>query len=168
VGFALLFYNREKIFPVSFKSKVSSLIVLFPCTYLIHIAEEGWCGERFFNWLNRVAGAQMTEQSFLLLNGIFLLMMVIAIIAAIFRDDHRIVLILASIISINTLLHTIGSITTRSYSPGLVSALLLWMPLAVWAFYNENRFVSKRNKIVAISIGIGAHIIISILALTVR
>ncbi len=159
--------NTEKMFPLSVKSKVSNLTILFPCTYLIHIAEELWCGERFFNWLNRVAGAKMTEHSFLLLNGIFLLIMLIASITAIYRRDHRIVLILASIISVNTLLHALGSVATKSYSPGLVSALLLWMPLAVWAFYKENQFVSKRNKIVAVTIGIGAHIIVSILALTV-
>lgn len=57
--------NTEKTAPLSVKSKVSNLILLFPCTYLVHIAEERWCGELFFNWLNRVAGAKMTEHSFL-------------------------------------------------------------------------------------------------------
>jgi hypothetical protein len=140
-------------------------IILFPCTYLVHIAEEYWMGERFFNWLSRVTGSPMTEDSFLLLNSIFMLVMITATCIALWRQDHRIVLILASIVLINTTLHVFGSIITYSYSPGLISALLLWLPLAGWAFYSERQNTTTRQKLGALAGGVVAHAVVSALAL---
>ncbi|MCW5911161.1 MAG: HXXEE domain-containing protein [Cyclobacteriaceae bacterium] len=144
---------------------VSKLIILFPCTYVVHIAEEYWAGERFFNWLSRVANSNMTEDSFLLLNGVFMFIMIIATSIAIWQRDHRIVLVLASIVTINTLLHILGSIFTYSYSPGLISAVVLWLPLAAWAFYHERRYTSARQRLGAILAGIVAHVLVSVSAL---
>lgn len=148
-------------------TNVSKWVTVFPLTYVVHIAEEYWAGERFYNWLSRVADAHMTKDSFLLLNGSFMLVMIVAVSIASWRKDHRILLVLASIVLINSLLHVFGSIFTASYSPGLVSAVVLWLPLAVWTFYHERRHVSTRQKVGAIVVGIIAHVFVSLLALGV-
>lgn len=150
---------------LSSKMPVSKLVVLFPVTYGMHIAEEYWSGERFYNWISRIAGTRMTENYFLLLNSIFMLIVVIATSIAIWRRDHRIPLVLASIVSINALLHVFGSVFTYSYSPGVITAVLLWLPLAVCTFNQEHEKTSAVQKIMALAIGVTAHAIVSCLVL---
>lgn len=148
--------------------KQTKLILLIPATYLVHIAEEYWCGEQFFNWLNQFAGSRMTANSFLLLNGIFFFIMIMACAISLHRRDARIPLVLASIILSNALLHLIGSIVTKSYSPGLVSALLLWLPLSLIWLLNHQTTVSTAKKIACFAAGLLIQVMVSFLALRIQ
>lgn len=94
-----------------------------------------------------------------------MLIVVIATSIAIWRRDHRIPLVLASIVSINALLHVFGSVFTYSYSPGVITAVLLWLPLAVCTFNQEHEKTSAVQKIMALAIGVTAHAIVSCLVL---
>ncbi|GAB3428548.1 HXXEE domain-containing protein [Niabella aquatica] len=148
--------------------KQAKRVLLFPATYLIHIAEEYWFGERFFNWLNHFAGARMTANSFLVLNAICLIIMIAACVIALYRRDIRIPLVLAGIILSNALLHLIGSIVTNSYSPGLVSALLLWLPLSLRWLLRYQPTVSTPKKISCLAAGILIQVMVSFLALKIQ
>ena len=146
----------------------AKLILFIPASYLVHIVEEYWCGERFFIWLNHFVGARMTAKSFLLLNGIFFFIMITACAIALYRGDERIPMVLASIILSNALLHLIGSIATNSYSPGLVSALLLWMPLSLTWLLSYQPTISAPKKIACFAIGLSIQVRISFLALRIQ
>lgn len=148
--------------------KQTKLILLIPATYLVHIAEEYWSGEQFFNWLNHFAWARMTANSFLLLNGIFFFTMIMACAIALYRRDARIPLVLASIILSNSLLHLIGSIVTNSYSPGLVSALLLWIPLSLIWLLHYQPTISVPKKIACFVAGLLIQVMVSFLALRIQ
>lgn len=146
----------------------AKLILFIPASYLVHIVEEYWCGEQFFIWLNHFAGARMTAKSFLLLNGIFFFIMIMACAIALYRRDDRVPLVLASIILSNAFLHLIGSIATNSYSPGLISALLLWLPLSLIWLLRYQPTVSAPKKIACIAIGLLIQVIVSFLALRIQ
>jgi hypothetical protein len=46
---------------------------------------------------------------------------------------------LGTIVLLNGILHVIGSIVTRSYSPGVVTGLLCWIPLGGFTLWFEWR-----------------------------
>lgn len=93
---------------------------LFPLTYLIHLAEEAWAGERFYRWIAHVGGRPMSATAWICLNVLFFSAMVTAILGI--RASAAplwFVPGLAAIVVINALAHVVSSRWTRTYSPGL-------------------------------------------------
>ena len=110
--------------------------LLFPATYLLHIAEEYWCGERFFNWASRVSGINLTELAFLEINAAAWTIMLLMSAMAFSRPTFQwIVIPMSTAITINGVAHLLGTIISHSYSPGLVTGFLLWIPLGVFTLY---------------------------------
>ena len=104
--------------------------LLFPLTYLFHVAEEYWCGERFFNWASRLSGVSLTEQTFLAINAVAWSAMLLASLLALWLSAMRWVVIpLAAAVLLNGTAHLMASVLSVSYSPGLVTGLVLWVPL---------------------------------------
>ncbi|MGH7427349.1 MAG: HXXEE domain-containing protein, partial [Candidatus Methylomirabilaceae bacterium] len=96
----------------------------------IHIAEEYWGG--FLIWFPKFTGLRMTRTRFVIVNTLFVVLCVLAAISG----QRRLVfsLSVAALIFINAIIHIVGTVRFRRYSPGLVSALLLYIPLAVYAY----------------------------------
>jgi hypothetical protein len=137
---------------------------LFPATYLAHIAEEYWGGEGFPRWVARVAGAALSEGEFLTLNALAWVLMVGAIVAAA-RGVWRWPLVaFGLVVLLNALLHVGGSVITRSYSPGLVTGLLFWLPLGAVTLGRAWRGVPRRTFAVGVIAGLIAHAVVSLLA----
>lgn len=144
---------------------VARWVWLFPATYLVHIAEEYWAGEQFFNWFSRVAEASLTANEFLGLNGVGLVAMTLATGVAAKRQYAVVVLVLSTVVLINAVLHAALSLLTRSYSPGAVSGMVLWLPLALIAIRRHHPHVPPARKIAAVVIGIAVHTLVTALAL---
>jgi len=110
------------------------LLWLFPFTYAVHILEEGLAGERFYRWTRRVTGRILSAARFWILNGLLWIGMSAAVIVIGDRDEAAwLAATLGTVVAVNGFGHLVGSIASRSYSPGLVSGLLLWLPLGVFA-----------------------------------
>ena len=105
---------------------------LFPITYAVHLAEEHWIGEGFCAWAERELGMTLTVQEFVAWNA-FGLMLVCVGAALVARDARfRWVEIALSIgILGNVVAHAVASLVTDTYSPGLISGVLVWLPLGV-------------------------------------
>jgi hypothetical protein len=142
-----------------------ALAWLYPLTFLIHIAEEYWAGERFFNWLSRVAGVHLSPQRFLALNALFLLVMTAASVVAVAARQPTIVVVLACIVIANAALHAGGTIVTASYSPGVLSAMVLWLPLAVITIRRARAELTPVKIAGAAIAAVAAHAAASLLAL---
>lgn len=117
---------------------------LFPLTYAVHIAEEGLAGERFYRWIRRVPlaralGVQISGPVFFTLNAILLVVMAAAVLAAPSPGSAWVTPALGALVAANGLGHLAGSLATRSYSPGLVSGMILWVPLGVFALGQSHR-----------------------------
>lgn len=108
-------------------------IWLFPATYLFHLLEEIFAGERFCNWTGRVVGRRIPVTAFLILNGFFMALMITAV--ATLRSGALPWLLpgLGTITTINGVGHLAGTVVTRSYTPGVVTGMLLWSPLGIAA-----------------------------------
>jgi hypothetical protein len=138
---------------------------LFPATYLAHIAEEYWGGEGFPRWISRVAGATLTTPEFLTLNAVAWVLMAGAMVGVV-RGLWRWPLVaFGLVVLLNALLHAGGSVVTRSYSPGLVTGLLFWLPLGAFTLWRAWADVPRRTFWTGVAVGLAMHAVVSLLAL---
>ena len=74
---------------------------LFPLTYLLHLSEEFWGGEGFPSWISRVAGAHFSNQDFLTLNAIGLVMVTVSATLIYKKSWHWLLIALSGIVLLN-------------------------------------------------------------------
>ena len=140
---------------------------LLPLTYLVHIAEEYWGGTGFYRWIARVVGAELSAQTFLKLNAIFWVVMMVMVGSAVWTHAADwLITALGAIVLINGMAHTIGSLLTQSYSPGLVSGLCLWIPLGVWTLRRAWRCERQVALRLGVLLGLLLHGLVSWTAIT--
>ena len=139
--------------------------LLFPLTYLIHIAEEYYGGGGFPVWSARYLDFQLTPERFLALNGVGWIAMVVASLIAVWRPSARwMVVPLATAASINGCAHAVASLVTTSYSPGVISGIALWVPLGAVTLWRGYRDLQSGLFWTGIGIGVVLHGIVTVLA----
>jgi len=117
---------------------------LFPASYAIHIAEEGLAGERFYRWIGRVTGREISPGVFAGVNLAYEAAMVAAVRQALAREDAAwLVPALGTITAVNGIGHLAGSAATRSYSPGTVSGVAVWAPLGLFAVVRSRQLLPR-------------------------
>ena len=136
---------------------------LFPATYLLHIAEEDWGG--FPAWLSAAAGASLSRQDFLIINAIAFAVMTTIVIAAQRGLGAWTIAALGTVVSINAALHIGGSVLTGSYSPGVVTATLLWLPLGLYTLRRLRHDLDTGELAAGILTGVLLHVLVSAAAL---
>ena len=138
---------------------------LFPATYCVHILEEWRGGEGFPAWFSRVMGAELSVERFLALNAYALAGMTLGVVLAMFFRQMRWLLVgFGAVVFVNALAHLAASAATRSYSPGAVSGVLLWLPLGAWTLAAGRRGLSRRDFGVGLAVGILMHACVTLLA----
>ena len=137
-------------------SSIGPWVWLFPLAYGLHIAEEYWL--HFPDWVSRVSQAFVSNTQFLVLNGAFWLLMVVAVIAIRARTSLAwLVATLAAILGINAALHLLGSLVTRTYSPGSITAAFLYVPLVLYAFRQVLPRIARGTALRAVVLGAAIH-----------
>jgi hypothetical protein len=129
---------------------------LFPLAYGLHIAEEYWL--HFPDWVSYHSGSFVSNTQFLVLNGVFWLLMVVSV--AVIRARTSLVWLvatLAAILGINAALHLVGSLVTRSYSPGSITAAFLYLPLILYAFRQVLPRIARGAALWAVALGAAIH-----------
>lgn len=138
---------------------------LFPVTYAIHILEELLGGEGFTVWLASVAGVELAARRFLVWNALALLLMTAGVgLTLRFKNLRWLLLAYGVAFLLNALSHLAASLYTISYSPGLLSGLLLWLPLGTLALRRFRKTLSRRGRRAGLLIGLLMHSVV--LALT--
>ena len=136
---------------------------LFPLCYLIHIAEEYWGG--FPAWIARFWGVESSLDNFLSWNGGAWVMMVVGVILVLWTKSYRWLLVsFGTVFLVNGLVHAISSVVTLSYSPGLISGLLLFIPLGVITLLRAREHVNRRTFRAGVIVGVLMHAVVVLLA----
>jgi hypothetical protein len=105
-----------------------ALLWLLPAAFVLHILEE-WFGG-FPEWIGRIAGAPLPRAMFVVVNAIAMLAAVLAVRAAARREaDGWVGIAVAAVFFVNAFAHVFGTVITRAYSPGLVTGLVLYLPI---------------------------------------
>src|SRR5262249_10281772 len=145
-----------------FDRRAGLWIWLLPLSYLIHMSEEFWGGEGFYRWISRLTGAHLTAQDFLVLNAIAWCVMVLAMaLVAAWPAFRFLLVVFGGVVLLNAFLHISFSILTRSYSPGVISGLLLWVPLGIYALRREWREERRSVFVAGVALALGLHGLVS-------
>jgi Protein of unknown function with HXXEE motif len=149
--------------PRHIRSFTGSWAWLFPISYLIHIAEEYWGG--FPAWIARFWGVESSLSNFLSWNGGALLMMTVGVAIALKTKSYRWLLVsFGTVVLINGLVHAGASVLTRSYSPGVISGLLLFIPLGAITLLRARKTVNRRTLRAGVIVGVLMHAVVVLLA----
>lgn len=129
--------------------------ILFPLTYLLHIAEEYYGAGGFPHYMQTYYHVQLTETRFLELQ----LIGVIAMIAGLWLSTRlhfprTMLVILAAVVLKNAAIHLVRSAANARYEPGVITGVALWIPLGLSAIY-FNRGMSAKRLLVSLAIGAG-------------
>jgi hypothetical protein len=137
---------------------------LLPLTYLIHIAEE--YGGGFPAWVSAFSGASLTPHKFLVLNAVAWGLMVAGVTIA-YRTRYLRWLVVAFglTVAVNGTAHVGASLLTQTYSPGLVSGVLLWWPLGGWILYSAWSRIERRVFWWGVGVGLLLHAGVTLAAL---
>lgn len=128
----------------------------FPLAYGLHIAEE--YSFDFPAYVASVSGRQLSDPQFLLINAVFWLLMVAAVVVVRARPSQAwLVVTLATVLGINAAIHIVGSVVTFSYSPGTATAAILYAPLVVHALRQVLPHVSRGAATGAAALGAAIH-----------
>ena len=139
---------------------------LFPITYLIHIAEEFWGGEGYTAYIYRLRGVHLSPSRFLVAQAIgFLLVTIGIILSRRFTFPLMMLLILAATVLGNSVTHIYSALKTLSYNPGLISAILVWIPMGIFVLFTFKRYMSARRYWIAITIGVAINVIIGVITM---
>jgi uncharacterized membrane protein HdeD (DUF308 family) len=139
---------------------------LFPLTYLVHIAEEYWGGEGYTAHLSKTKGVDLTSMRFLLMTGAGLALMIAGIpLAQMFKFPQLLLVMLGTVVLVNGLSHVVSSVATARYNPGLVTGMLLWIPLGAITLVQLRDRMSVARFLTAVAIGVSIQAVVSLLSL---
>jgi FtsH-binding integral membrane protein len=133
---------------------------LFPLTYLAHVAEEYWAGGGYSNYLLKTYSVELSQQRFV----VFFLMLLGIILSVTMRFPLTMIAILSSIIIGNAMIHTIRSIGVRGYTPGLITAVVLWLPLGVFSLKEVWPLTSIGRILMASLVGVIVNWVVELIS----
>ena len=140
-------------------------LLLLPLAFLLHIAEELWGGEGFPAWTGRLVEVPISVERFLSINAVGWPVFAVLTGLGITRPAGAwLPTTLATMLLVNGALHTLGSVVTAAYSPGLVTSLLLYPPIGIAALRHGRRHLEPATFARAILGGSVLHAAVLIVA----
>ena len=137
--------------------------LLLPIAYMLHLTEE-WFGG-LPAWTLEALGREISPGRFLLINGIALPILVIGTMAAFYYPRWAwFTASFATLIGLNGVLHTLGTLGLGFYSPGTITGLLLYIPLSVIVLRSSATRLSGADFAAAVLFGVLLHGLVSFLA----
>jgi hypothetical protein len=144
------------------------IVWLLPLFYAFHLIEEYYGGEGLPSWLSDVFSVNLSQTDFLAINAVaFTIVLLIAILHAYIRKIHFIVAVVGIVFFLNGIIHTLSSLFTMTYSPGMISGILLYIPLGIliYRFIFSQMEPARIKKCILLAALI--HILVAVLAFTV-
>jgi hypothetical protein len=136
---------------------------LFPITYLAHVAEEYLLGEGYSAYLLRVRDIHLSPARFLALQTIGLVLMIVGIqLARQLEFPHQMTVTLGALVLVNGLIHIATSLVYAQYVPGLITSLVLWIPLGAVALMLFRSAMRKTRYWTCVAIGLLINIMIEL------
>jgi hypothetical protein len=135
--------------------------LLLPFAYLLHLGEEWWGGEGFPVWASRFIGRSLTDERFLLINGIaWPLMLLGSFLAVRFPSFLWLMVSFATVLLVNGVAHLLGSLASGSYSPGTITGVLIYVPLGVVTLRRGWGLLAGRIFWKGVALGVFLHAVV--------
>jgi hypothetical protein len=129
-----------------------------PAAYAAHVIEEAFAGGGFMSWMYAGGGVRLSLTAFLGLNAAGVILLCLAAWAA--RRTKAYGWPLASgaaIVFVNGIWHAAICAMTRSYIPGVLTGLVVYIPVGVVVLFRMRRMLSPRLFASAIAVGFVIH-----------
>ncbi len=131
-----------------------SLFYFYPLSGILHIFEEYVYPGGFDHYMRKMVPAfapYITALFAIIFNGLFILLC--SSIPFIGNQFPLFTLSVAALLGINALVHSIGAIKAKAYVPGLITALMLFVPLSIASYYTLTN--SDAGPVIGISLLLG-------------
>jgi hypothetical protein len=129
---------------------------------ILHVTEEFYYPGGFMDWAKknvpRIA-KRVTVKIAVIVNGLFLLLCTAGVFFGGYYPNFA--LSIAGLILVNGTGHFFTSVFTKSYSPGLITGLVFYIPLSIYIFINFN--LSASEVITVISYGVIYHLAVPLI-----
>jgi hypothetical protein len=113
--------------------RIGQALLLAPLVFVVHFLEES---PRFVPWFNAHVSRGITQDLFWTVNLTALVVTVLAAAAGRWAPSRGSLLLVVGWLSFlmltNAVFHVTGTIADRAYVPGLVTALVLYLPYCAW------------------------------------
>jgi hypothetical protein len=130
-----------------------ALLALFPLTYVLHLGEEWFAFAPIVHWTAR-ADRPLDPAFFIIANGLGLALMLNGVWLAFRLSRFRWVApALAVAVLLNTAGHLVGSASIGAYSAGLISAVVLWIPLGMLTLVRAWDQATRRTLVAGVIVG---------------
>lgn len=143
----------------------NQIAVLIPLTIFLHQLEE-YFGQ-FPNWFSNLMNAQLSNQDFIVINSVGLFVFTLFSLSYFFNKKNTILVSLGTLVFVNGVTHITLSVFTYSYSPGVITSIILFLPLGILIFKRILPKLNPLEKIISIGIGIIILIIVSMIAINI-
>jgi Protein of unknown function with HXXEE motif len=139
------------------------IILLLPVAYLAHVAEE-WFGG-FLAWTPVTLGYEISAGRFAVINGVAIVVFIGGTFAALrYPATASFGASLAALLGLNGAMHTLAAIGFARYSPGVVTGLLVYIPLCFIVLRAYSHRVTTWDLGRAVLVGIVLHALVGFLA----
>jgi hypothetical protein len=144
----------------------AALLWLLPPAFAAHVAEELIAGEGFRRWISRIGGGTLSLRSFLTINAIGFLVFIAGVVLATRREAAGWVAVsLATLVSVNAVLHALGTAVTGTYSPGLITGLVLYVPIGSLILLRAASQADQRTRTIGVAAGLAGQALVFATAL---
>lgn len=112
------------------------IFIAFLAASMIHMGEEYFYPGGFMEVMKRLSpklAPLVTVPMAVIINGLQLLLCFVAI--AIGKNALAFSMSVAALLFINGLMHIMGCVRVKGYAPGVITGVLLYMPLSVYGYY---------------------------------
>jgi hypothetical protein len=129
---------------------------------VLHVLEEYFYPGGFPDFMKRMAPSFapfITTKFAIVINGLFLVLCILG--ASVGRDALVFSLSIAGLLISNGLIHLAGSLRSRRYAPGLITGVLLYIPLGITAyiFFWDSGQISVTQGIVSVLLGLAYQVV---------
>jgi hypothetical protein len=133
------------------------LLLAAPVIFIVHFLEEG---PGFVTWFNAHVARGITESLFWTVNYTALAVTIgVVMLEWLSRSAVSATVVIAwfsFLMFANALFHLVGALVDRAYMPGLVTALLLYLPFYAWVAMSTFRMRRMPGSVMATAALIGA------------
>lgn len=141
---------------------------LLSVAYLIHLSDECFSGMGFHNWFSKIFDVNLSLNDFIIINSSgFLATVIIAILYHFGKINNFIITALCFLFFINGIIHLASSIMTSTYSPGIISGTVIYMPIGFLVFKNIFPLLPEKQRVPAIAAGIIIQVAVALIALNI-
>lgn len=132
---------------------------------LLHVAEE-WFGG-FPTWTGTVLGDGVSPERFVAINSVGLVLFAVGTLAALrYSGAAWLIVSFAALFVVNGVVHALATLNWGLYSPGVITGLLVYIPLGVVVLRRSAHRLPRPVFVRAILFGVLIHVVVTATALS--